>query len=71
MTIVDRFEEEYAVLETEEGMVRVMRTQLPAEVREGDVLVNIGGVWTVDTNATEMRRSELRDRLKKLLRKKD
>ena len=38
MTVLDRFEGGYAVLETENGTVTVLRSSLPEEVREGDVL---------------------------------
>ena len=39
MIILDRLEETLAVLETDDGMVNVPRELLPADVREGDVLL--------------------------------
>ena len=38
MLIIDRFEGEYAVIETDIGMVSIPRTDIPASAREGDVL---------------------------------
>lgn len=66
MTIIDRFEGEYAVLETENGMKNVPRDMLPEEAREGDVLELQNGKYTINKKAAEKRRRELRKKLKKL-----
>lgn len=70
MTIIDRFEGDLAVLETDDGMINVERSLLPENAAEGDVLV-YDGSWTVDTAATEQRRERTRKRLKRLLNKTD
>lgn len=66
MTVIDRFEGEYAVLETESGMKRVLRDVLPVEVREGDVLEIKDGIYTVNKKAAAERRSRISGKLKKL-----
>jgi hypothetical protein len=38
MLIIDRFEGEYAVVETSTGFVNIPRTELPPGALEGDVL---------------------------------
>ena len=63
--IIDRFEEGFALLEPEEGtlgLVRVPHTLLPADAREGDMLVNGNGRWQVDAAATRARRERMRRR---------
>lgn len=66
MTIIDRFEGEYAVLETDSGMKNVLRDILPEEAREGDVVELKNGAYTINKKAAEKRRRELREKLKKL-----
>lgn len=66
MTIIDRFEGEYAVLETDSGMKNVPRDILPEEAREGDVVELKNGAYTINKKAAEKRRRELREKLKKL-----
>lgn len=66
MNIIDRFEREYAVIETDGGMIDVPRAELPENAAEGDVLA-YDGTWTVDETATEERRSSMRSRLRRLI----
>ena len=66
MTVLDRFEGGYAVLETENGTVTVLRSSLPEEVREGDVLTERNRHFAVDTSTTEQRRSSHARRLRRL-----
>ena len=70
MIIIDRFEGNLAVLETDDGMKNIERSLLPENAAEGDVLV-YDGSWTVDTAATEQRRERTRKRLKRLMNKTD
>lgn len=68
--IVDRFEEEYAVLEKEEGgTVDVLQSELP-EVKEGDILTYESGVFTVDCIETIRRKELIREKMRKLFEKK-
>ncbi len=68
---IDRFEGDYAVLETEEGMVNIHRAHLPSSAREGDVVTYSNGGYTVDREATDDLRAEVRSRLHKLLTGED
>ncbi|MBO7394592.1 MAG: DUF3006 domain-containing protein [Ruminococcus sp.] len=68
---IDRFEGDYAVLETDDGMVNIHRSHLPSSAREGDVIVYSNGGYSVDREATDDLRAEVRDRLHKLLTGED
>lgn len=68
---IDRFEGDYAVLETEEGMVNIHRAHLPSSAREGDVVTYSNGGYTVDREATDDLRAEVSSRLHKLLTGED
>jgi hypothetical protein len=59
MLILDRIEGQTAVLETESGLKNVPRTQLPAEVKEGDVLLSSETGYVIDAAATQARREKL------------
>jgi hypothetical protein len=65
---VDRLEEEVAVLVVDGREVRRARAELPAEVREGDVLDL--ETMTVDTAATERLRDEVRQARERAMKKK-
>ena len=69
MTIIDRFENNIAVLETDGGMIEIERSQLPENAREGDVITENNGLWSVDVPATEKRRSDMRELMKRLMKK--
>lgn len=71
MIIIDRFENETAVLETEDGMETVMRCYLPEYAKEGDVLIKEGCGYFVDHYATEERRRAAAERLRRLMNKND
>ena len=65
--IIDRFEGGFAVVETDDGMINVDRSFLPADAREGDVLTCENGRYTVDRDSTEELRAEVRSKLHSLL----
>ncbi len=68
--IVDRFEEEYAVLEKEEGgTIDVLKSELP-EVKEGDLLIYENGFYTVDYEETQKRKELIQEKMRKLFEKK-
>lgn len=69
MNVIDRFENDIAVIETDGGIIEVDRLQLPENAREGDVLTENNGVWTVDVDKTEKRRSDIREMMKRLMKK--
>ena len=53
MLVLNRFDGDIAVIETRDGTIRVPRDDLPAHVKEGDVLV-----IRRDVTATAMRPSD-------------
>ena len=67
---IDRFEEEWAVLQDDDGNSRqVKRTALPSHVRQGDVLLETAEGYTLDAAETSRRRERAR-RLEQLLKGK-
>lgn len=69
MIIIDRFEGDYAVLETDSGMINAERSKLPENAAEGDVLNFAEGIYTIDHAATESRRAAITERFNRLRRK--
>lgn len=55
--IIDRFENEYAIIEIEGTPKVVERSDIPSEAREGDVMVFSRNTWTIDKTGT-IRRSQ-------------
>ena len=71
LCILDRWEGDTAVIEvTDEADLthwqRADRNELPAEAREGDVLLLSGQIWQVDQAATAARREKMARRLARL-----
>ena len=72
LTIVDRFEGEYAVCEQSEEeqeprFLKIPRVLLPGGVQEGDCLTqDPDGSWSVDRAQTLARRKDIRRRLMNL-----
>ncbi len=60
MIIIDRFEEDKAVLETDAGFITVDRNVLPIEAREGDVLVFDGTGYFIDEKKRNNREKHIR-----------
>lgn len=58
---IDRFEDKYAVCEDDLGVMSdIPVCELPANVREGDVLLkNSNGVYELDENETQRRRVQV------------
>lgn len=69
MIIIDRFEGDIAVLETDSGMLEVSRILIPDNAREGDVLNREGGAYTIDAEATDARRMAIRSKFNALRRR--
>ena len=68
--IIDRFEGKIAVCEKpDRTMLNLPRIRLPAEAKEGDVLVVIGNTIRIDPAATTKRRKEAEERMKENLTK--
>lgn len=68
MIIIDRIEGRIAVLETDEGITEISAEELPSDAAEGDILVNSGGEWRIDREATEQRRALVSNKLKRLMK---
>lgn len=60
--IVDRFEEGFAVCETEKGKyIKIERSKLPKNVKEGDVLTQtFTKAYTIDKKETEKRKKRIK-----------
>lgn len=71
MIIIDRFENETAVLETEDGTEEIMRCFLPEDAREGDVVIHDGCGYIVDRQGTEERRRAVSEKLHRLIKRND
>ena len=68
--IIDRFEEEFAVLEKDEGgTVDVPRIKIP-DAKEGDVILLENGVYTIDEAETLKRKEIIAEKMKKLFERK-
>lgn len=71
MLILDRFEENLALIEGDEGIFSVERTFLADDVQEGDVLtLGENGQYLRDAQATRERRDSMRTRLARLRKNK-
>ena len=67
--IIDRFEGDTAVCEqADRRMTSIPRDALPPDVREGDVLYEEGGRYTIDREETATRAKRMRDRLNNLFK---
>ena len=58
--IVDRFEENFAVCEKEDGsLINIKRDVIPKEVKEGDVLIINKNLIAIDKEETDRRKKEI------------
>ena len=69
MNVIDRFEDNIAVIETDGGFIEIERSRLPEDVREGDIVTETDGIWIVDITATQQRRKNIRELMKRLMKK--
>lgn len=66
MGIIDRFEENFAVIELENmKMINLERYKIPEEAKEGYV-INIGDTITIDYDETKKRKSSIEELTKDL-----
>ena len=63
MLVIDRFEGDFAVVETSKGMVSIPRADLPPGAKEGDSLK-----ISIDAGATEERQKRIDDKMNKLFK---
>jgi hypothetical protein len=58
--VLDRFEGEFAVLEAYDGGMRnIEKDRLPENIKEGDVLAEENGIFTMDAAATRERAEKI------------
>jgi len=63
MLIIDRFEGDFAVVETSDGFINIPKKDLPCNAKEGDVLsVNI------DSNETDSRKKRIEGMMNNLFK---
>lgn len=67
MNIIDRFEGDIAVIETDDETIEADRSELPEEAIVGDVIVCKDGKWEVDKEITGLRRNEMRKKMRILM----
>jgi hypothetical protein len=63
MLIIDRFEGNFAVVETSTGMVNIPRVDIPKTAREGDTLI-----FLIDKDATDKRKERIEKKMNKLFK---
>ncbi len=65
--IIDRFEGSLAVCEKEDKSIcNIDRNLLPDNAKEGDVLIETDGVYTIDKTDTDIRRKKVEELQNKL-----
>lgn len=71
MMIIDRFEQDFAVVETDDGIIDVSRVYLPENAAEGDVILLTENGYVIDEAATAERRKSMAERLSRLTGRKE
>ena len=67
--IIDRFEQDFAVVERENGeIIDISVIYLPENVKAGDVIILTENGYIIDEKTTAERRKSNVDRLKKILK---
>lgn len=65
--IIDRFEENFAVCEDENGIMKnIEKSLLPKDVREGDVILKDNNIFYIDYEETKKLREEINQMTKNL-----
>lgn len=60
--IIDRFEGDYAICETDSGdMIHLEINQLPSQIQEGDILIIDEDSIRIDQEKTSERRKKIQD----------
>ena len=68
--IVDRFQEDFVVLERETGGCIDIKRELLPHVQRGDVLTEENGVFRIDEQETLERKTRIYEKMNKLFEKK-
>ena len=64
--IIDRFEDKWAVIEFDDKMEDILRSDLPKEATVGDVLIFDNAKVTIDQNKTKQLEKEIEDLMAEL-----
>ena len=65
--IIDRVEENYAVIEKENGdMYKISIENIKGDFKEGDILINSGEYFEIDKKFTLTRKNDINDNLKNM-----
>ena len=69
--VIDRIEDGIAVLEcmTTDEIIELPKEALPKTAREGHIVIRDGDTFTIDREATQRRREQIRERLERILRR--
>ncbi|MBR5513791.1 MAG: DUF3006 domain-containing protein [Ruminococcus sp.] len=68
--VIDRIEGDFAVVENEGIMLDIPLSQLPCDVKEGDIITFSNGVYIVDNKSAQEQREEISARLENLFKRK-
>jgi len=66
MLIIDRFEENFAVVEDGEKIININRALIPKNAKEGDVLIFYNNAYIIDETATKARREMILGKMRKV-----
>lgn len=61
--VVDRFEGDYVVIEIEGQTKDINKNEVSSNIKVGDIVKLVNGVWTTDVTETKQRK----ERIKKLM----
>ena len=59
--IIDRIEDDFAVIENNKKRFNVRRQMLPADAKEGDVIVMTAGRYIIDKVSTQKQKNKNRN----------
>ncbi len=66
--IVDRFEDDFAVLEKDDGGTVDVKKELLKNACEGDVVIFENGEYIIDLQETQMRRKNIEEKMRNLFK---
>ncbi|WP_379248614.1 DUF3006 domain-containing protein [Paenibacillus sp. GCM10028914] len=64
--IVDRLEGEYIVIEVEGKTIDVSTKKIAKDVKVGDVVILVDGLWRTDKHETEQRKAQITKLMKEV-----
>ena len=70
MLIIDRFEGDYAVIETDSDNINILRSELPKGAKEGDCILKSedGLRYIIDKEGTAARRKRIEEKMNRLFK---